>query len=249
MYVDADFESLLPIDPLLGGGGSCFLGSLDSGRVSNAIIGAVPRHPLLARAIAELRPRTTFGPVDREGTGPLLIERIRSDFPDVTVFEPNVFYATEREQARYAFHLSARSWKDEAGLRSDLGPRRAGSRDRPRGSAQAPEALRPAAEGRLAEQDLRPPAGTVTAVQIAGESSARTSSSSPRSATTTTAASRQAERLIEAAAEAGADAVKFQTHIAEAEMLPVDADAAALRRAAVRVHEADGAVAGRPPSG
>jgi N,N'-diacetyllegionaminate synthase len=31
---------------------------------------------------------------------------------------------------------------------------------------------------------------------------------------------RQAERLIEAAAEAGADAVKFQTHIAEAEMLP-----------------------------
>lgn len=31
---------------------------------------------------------------------------------------------------------------------------------------------------------------------------------------------RQAERLIEAAAEAGADAVKFQTHIAEEEMLP-----------------------------
>jgi N,N'-diacetyllegionaminate synthase len=31
---------------------------------------------------------------------------------------------------------------------------------------------------------------------------------------------RQAERLIDAAAEAGADAVKFQTHIAEAEMLP-----------------------------
>lgn len=31
---------------------------------------------------------------------------------------------------------------------------------------------------------------------------------------------RQAERLIEAAADAGADAVKFQTHIADAEMLP-----------------------------
>jgi len=31
---------------------------------------------------------------------------------------------------------------------------------------------------------------------------------------------RQAERLIEAAADAGADAVKFQTHIAEEEMLP-----------------------------
>ena len=31
---------------------------------------------------------------------------------------------------------------------------------------------------------------------------------------------RQAEQLIDAAAESGADAVKFQTHIAEAEMLP-----------------------------
>jgi mannosyltransferase OCH1-like enzyme len=119
VYVDADLESLQPIDPLLDDV-SCFLGSLDSGRVSNAIMGAVPGHPLLARAIAELRPRTTFGPVDRDGTGPLLIERLRHDFPDVTVFEPDVFYATERERAQYAFHLSARSWKDEAGLRSDL---------------------------------------------------------------------------------------------------------------------------------
>jgi mannosyltransferase OCH1-like enzyme len=117
--VDADLESLKPIDPLLDSV-SCFLGALDSGRVSNAVIGTVPGHPLLARAIAELRPRTTFGPVDREGTGPLLIERLRHEFPDVTVFEPEVFFATEREQAQYAFHLSARSWKDEAGLRSDL---------------------------------------------------------------------------------------------------------------------------------
>jgi mannosyltransferase OCH1-like enzyme len=119
VYVDADMESLKPIDPLLVGV-ACFLGSLDSGRVSNAVMGGVPGHPLFERAISELRPRTTFGPVDREGTGPLLIERLRHEFPDVTVFEPEVFYATEREQAQYAFHLSARSWKDEAGLRSDL---------------------------------------------------------------------------------------------------------------------------------
>jgi hypothetical protein len=70
--------------------------------------------------MAEVRPRTTYGPVDREGTGPLLLERLRGDFEDVTLFEPNVFYATEREQAGYAFHLSVRSWKDESGLRSDL---------------------------------------------------------------------------------------------------------------------------------
>jgi inositol phosphorylceramide mannosyltransferase catalytic subunit len=119
VYFDADFECLKPVDPLLDGV-SCFLGLLDSGRVSNAVIGAVPGHPLLAKAMAEVRPRTTYGPVDREGTGPLLIERIRHEVDDITLFEPNVFYATEREQAEYAFHLSARSWKDEAGLRSDL---------------------------------------------------------------------------------------------------------------------------------
>jgi mannosyltransferase OCH1-like enzyme len=119
VYLDADFECLQPIDPLLDGV-TCFLGLLDSGRVSNAVIGCVPGHALLAKAMAEVRPRTTYGPVDREGTGPLLLERLRGGFDDVTLFEPNVFYATEREQAQYAFHLSVRSWKDEAGLRSDL---------------------------------------------------------------------------------------------------------------------------------
>jgi len=119
VYVDADFECLKPIDPVLDGA-TCILGLLDSGRVSNAVIGCVPGHPLLARAMAEVRPRATYGPVDREGTGPLLIERLRQAFDDVTLLPPNAFYATEREQAEYAYHLSARSWKDEAGLRSDL---------------------------------------------------------------------------------------------------------------------------------
>jgi mannosyltransferase OCH1-like enzyme len=119
VYLDADFECLKPIDPLLDAV-SCFLGLLDSGRVSNAVIGCVPGHPLLARAMAEVRPRTTYGPVDREGTGPLLLERLRRGMDDVTLLPSNTFYATEREEAEYAFHLSARSWKDEEGLRADL---------------------------------------------------------------------------------------------------------------------------------
>ena len=119
VYVDADFECLKPIDPLLDGA-NCCLGLLDSGRVSNAVIGCVPGHPLLARAMQEVRPRMTYGPVDREGTGPLLIERLRREFADVTLFQPNVFYATERDQAEYAWHLSAKSWKDEAALREDV---------------------------------------------------------------------------------------------------------------------------------
>ena len=119
VYLDADFECLKPIDPLLDGVG-CFLGLLDSGRVSNAVIGAEPGHPLLARAMAEVHPRETYGPVDREGTGPLLLERLRHDLDGVTLFEPDVFYATERERAEYAFHLQSRSWKDAAGLREDV---------------------------------------------------------------------------------------------------------------------------------
>jgi inositol phosphorylceramide mannosyltransferase catalytic subunit len=119
VYLDADFECLKPIDPLLDGV-DCFLGLLDSGRVSNAVIGCVPGHPLLARAMAEVRPRETYGPVDREGTGPLLLERLRHEVDGVTVFPANVFYATERAQAEYAFHLSARSWKDASGLREDV---------------------------------------------------------------------------------------------------------------------------------
>jgi mannosyltransferase OCH1-like enzyme len=118
VYVDADFECLKPIDPLLDA--DCFLGLLDSGRVSNAVIGCIPAHPLLARAMQEIRPRTTYGPVDREGTGPFLLERVRQDFPDVTLLGPNAFYATERDQAEYAFHLSAKSWKDADGLRDDV---------------------------------------------------------------------------------------------------------------------------------
>jgi mannosyltransferase OCH1-like enzyme len=119
VYLDADFECLKPIDPLVDGV-RCFLGLLDSGRVSNAVIGTEPGHPLVARAMAEVRPRETYGPVDREGTGPLLLERLRHEVDDVTLFEPNVFYATEREQAEYAFHLQSRSWKDAAGLREDV---------------------------------------------------------------------------------------------------------------------------------
>jgi mannosyltransferase OCH1-like enzyme len=119
IYIDADLECLRPIDPLLDGV-SFFLGALDSGRVSNAIIGSVPGHPLLVRALAELRPRSTYGPVDREGTGPLLLERLRGEFPDVRVFEPQVLYETSRERAVYTFHHSARSWKDASALREDV---------------------------------------------------------------------------------------------------------------------------------
>jgi mannosyltransferase OCH1-like enzyme len=147
VYLDADFECLKPVDPLFDGV-VCFLGLLDSGRVSNAVIGAEPGHPLLTRAMAEARPRETYGPVDREGTGPLLLERLRHAVDGVTLFEPNVFYATEREQAEYAFHLSARSWKDSASLREDVAR---AERDR---AAARQELVRLRAKHELALQEV-----------------------------------------------------------------------------------------------
>jgi hypothetical protein len=54
------------------------------------------------------------------GTGPLLLNRLLPEFPEVTVFETDLFLATRREDAVYAFHYTGRSWKDAAMLREDL---------------------------------------------------------------------------------------------------------------------------------
>ncbi len=117
VYVDVDFECLRSIEPLLDGV-SFFCAYNDPGRVNNAIVGAVPGHPLLRRAIEELRPRTTYGPVDKEGTGPLFLNRLVGEFPDVTVFDEELFYPrTPAATAQaYAVHHAARSWKDPADL-------------------------------------------------------------------------------------------------------------------------------------
>jgi inositol phosphorylceramide mannosyltransferase catalytic subunit len=117
VYLDVDFECLRSIEPLLEGV-SFFCAYNDPGRVNNAVIGAVPGHPLLARAIRELRPRETFGPVDKDGTGPLFLNRLVADFPDVTIFGEEFFYPRTPAAAEgaYAVHHAARSWKDPADL-------------------------------------------------------------------------------------------------------------------------------------
>src|SRR5262249_17341326 len=100
------------------------------------------------------------------------------------------------------------------------GPRGARPGDCPRRASPAPDEVRPGAEGRLAEPDLRPHAGNVTPVPIAGREVGPRVFVIAEIGNNHDGSSRQAERLSEAAAEAGADAVKFQTHIADAEMLP-----------------------------
>jgi mannosyltransferase OCH1-like enzyme len=122
VYVDTDFECLRPIEPLIEDV-EAFAGHRKMKRVNNALIGAVPGHPFVERALAEIRPRTTWGTLDKEGTGPPFVDRVLADFPEVKLFDPPVFYprsAAQRQEA-YAVHHRGRSWKDAEGLRAALG--------------------------------------------------------------------------------------------------------------------------------
>jgi len=118
IYLDADFECRRSLEPLLADV-EFFVAELKPSRVNNAIIGSVPHHPLLQRAIREVRPRETWGLVDKAGTGPVFLNRLIGDFPDVTVFDWPLFYprTPDEENAAYAVHKHARSWQDAEGFR------------------------------------------------------------------------------------------------------------------------------------
>jgi mannosyltransferase OCH1-like enzyme len=112
VYVDSDVECLRPIDPLLQEGTDLFAASGKRGHAHNAVIGAVAGHPALEHALRELRPVTEFG-VDKHGTGPQFLDAILSQYPEVTLYPREVFFAAtdaEREHA-YSVHHSTASWK------------------------------------------------------------------------------------------------------------------------------------------
>ena len=60
VYLDTDFECKKSLDPLLDDV-EFFTAYLKPGRVNNAIIGATTQHPILDRALRELRPEPTYG--------------------------------------------------------------------------------------------------------------------------------------------------------------------------------------------
>jgi mannosyltransferase OCH1-like enzyme len=117
VYVDTDFECRRSIEPLIEGV-EFFTAFLKPGRVNNAVIGATPGHRILDRALTELRPREFHG-YDKHAAGPLFFDRLIKDYPEITIFSPELFYPStpqQREDA-YAIHHSARSWKDAEGFR------------------------------------------------------------------------------------------------------------------------------------
>jgi inositol phosphorylceramide mannosyltransferase catalytic subunit len=117
VYVDTDFECRRPIDDLISDV-DFFIADLKPGRTNNAVIGAVAGHPILDRALREARFREFIG-YDKEGTGPLFLNRLLKDYPDIKVFPPPMFYPStpaERDEA-VAIHHVARSWQDAKGFR------------------------------------------------------------------------------------------------------------------------------------
>jgi inositol phosphorylceramide mannosyltransferase catalytic subunit len=121
VYVDLDFECLRPIDPLIEDV-DFFMGYRKPRRPNNALIGSVAGHPILAEAIRDIHPRTTYGPVDKAGTGPLFWRALVKGRPEVTIFEQPIFYPETGEQLEtaYAAHHQARTWQDQKTLAKRL---------------------------------------------------------------------------------------------------------------------------------
>ncbi len=112
VYVDTDVECLRRIDPLVEESGDFFVGAV-KGKVENAVIGAAAGHPILERALRELRPVTDYGVDPTQGTGPWFLTALLREYPEVTIYPQEVFSPmtdAEREQA-YAVHHYVSSWK------------------------------------------------------------------------------------------------------------------------------------------
>ena len=119
VYLDTDFECRQPIDPLIDGV-EFFAAELKPGRLNNAVIGSTPGHPILERAIRDLRPLTSYAKENKRGVGPLFFDALVKEASEpVKLFPPESFYPStpaERDGA-VAIHHAARTWQDAEGFR------------------------------------------------------------------------------------------------------------------------------------
>ena len=120
VYIDTDFECLRSIEPLLDGV-DIFCAYSHPDRLNNAIMGSAQGHPLIAQGLSELRPRDTYGTVDKAGTGPFFVTELFVGRPEVTLFAQELFYprTPEAAKAAYGIHHEGRSWKPPADLLKD----------------------------------------------------------------------------------------------------------------------------------
>jgi mannosyltransferase OCH1-like enzyme len=120
VYTDTDFECLRSIEPLIEGV-DFFIGLAKPGRVNNALMGAAAGHPLLDRALDELRPREEHGSL-KAAAGPHFLDTLLAGHAgEVSFIEPEAFYPRTPAAAEraYAIHHEARSWKSREDLLTD----------------------------------------------------------------------------------------------------------------------------------
>lgn len=123
VYVDTDFECRRALDDALGEAdfATAWLKRSEGGkepRVNNAFIASVPGHPLLDRALTELRAQEWFG-FDKHASGSLFFNALVKDFPEILILDAALIYpnSPEQEESCIAIHHAARSWKDAEGFR------------------------------------------------------------------------------------------------------------------------------------
>ena len=92
------------------------------------MMGSVPGHPALERALREIRPRRAHGAAlgageanDKEETGPKFLDRVLGHQEGIAYIDGAFFPRTlEERRNAYAVHHRARSWKNADGLRPEL---------------------------------------------------------------------------------------------------------------------------------
>jgi hypothetical protein len=125
VYLDTALECLRPIDDVLRD--EEFVGVCHKpGRITNTAIASAPGHPLLEEALEHAQPMEMYWTSSserlKEVAGPLLLERLVVDYPEIKLLEPPVFFpatAEEREEA-IAVHHMARVWHNATTLRAAM---------------------------------------------------------------------------------------------------------------------------------
>jgi hypothetical protein len=124
VYADVDFECRRSMEPYIGDA-EFFTAYLKPKnvvkareRVNNAFIGSMPGHPLLERALDELRPQEWYG-FDKSASGSVFFNALVKEFPDVYIMDAEVIYPNSpaQEDAAISIHHFYRSWADAEGFK------------------------------------------------------------------------------------------------------------------------------------
>jgi mannosyltransferase OCH1-like enzyme len=112
VYVDTDLRCLRSVEPLTADT-DFFATYLKPGRVCNGVLGSIPGHHILERAVRELEPRTEYG-FDKGAAGSVFVERLLRDYPEATIYPAGYFFPNSAQEAEdaYAIHTAGRSWSD-----------------------------------------------------------------------------------------------------------------------------------------